>query len=264
MTDGAVEPAGRRSAEFVQSLERGLAVIKAFDADDRTLTLSEVARKTGLTRAAARRFLHTLAELGYARCDGRQFSLRPLILELGYAYLSGLSLPEVAMPHMEDLTARTHESTSISVLDEEMVVYVARVAAKRIMTVGINVGTRFPAYATSMGRVLLAHAPMDWLEGYLSRIKLVATTSHTVTTRDQLEQALDAVRRDGYALIDQELEVGLRSLAVPIHDPAGTVIAAMNSSTHVSRGTAEDVVAELLPQLQKTAAAIEADLRVKA
>ena len=198
------------------------------------------------------------------RSDGRQFSLRPLVLELGYAYLSGLSLPEVALPHMEDLTARTHESTSISVLDEEMVVYVARVAAKRIMTVGINVGTRFPAYATSMGRVLLAHAPKDWLADYLSRVNLVATTSHTVTTRKQLEKALDAVRRNGYSLVDQELEVGLRSLAVPIHDAAGTVIAARNSSTHVSLGTAQDVVAELLPQLQKTAAAIEADLRVKA
>ena len=164
---------------------------------------------------------------------------------------------------MEDLTARTHESTSISVLDEEMVVYVARVAAKRIMTVGINVGTRFPAYATSMGRVLLAHAPKGWLADYLSRVNLVATTSHTVTTRKQLEKALDAVRRNGYSLVDQELEVGLRSLAVPIHDAAGTVIAAMNSSTHVRFGTAQDVVAELLPQLQKTAAAIEADLRVR-
>ena len=252
----------RRSTDFVQSLERGLAVIKAFDADDRTLTLSEVARKTGLTRAAARRFLHTLAELGYVRCDGRQFSLRPLVLELGYAYLSGLSLPEVAMPHMEDLTARTHESTSISVLDEEMVVYVARVAAKRIMTVGINVGTRFPAYATSMGRVLLAHAAADWLQGYLARVELVAATSHTVATRAELEQALETVRVQGYALVDQELEVGLRSVAVPIHDPAGRVVAAMNSSTHVSRGAADEVVAELVPQLRRTAAAIEADLRV--
>ena len=115
-----------------------------------------------------------------------------------------------------------------------------------------------------MGRVLLAHAPKGWLADYLSRVNLVATTSHTVTTRKQLEKALDAVRRNGYSLVDQELEVGLRSLAVPIHDAAGTVIAAMNSSTHVRFGTAQDVVAELLPQLQKTAAAIEADLRVKA
>ena len=163
MTEAPTDGPSPRSADFVQSLERGLAVIKAFDADDRSLTLSDVARKTGLTRAAARRFLHTLAELGYVRTDGRFFSLRPAVLELGYAYLSGLSLPEVAHPHMEELTARLHESTSISVLDGTSVVYVARVAAKRIMTVGINVGTRFPAHATSMGRVLLAHAPADWL-----------------------------------------------------------------------------------------------------
>jgi IclR family pca regulon transcriptional regulator len=264
MTVGATEGDGHRSAEFVQSLERGLAVIKAFDADDRTLTLSDVARKTGLTRAAARRFLRTLAELGYVRTDGRQFSLRPRVLELGYAYLSGLSLPEVAMPYMEELTARTHESTSISVLDEETVVYVARVAAKRIMTVGITVGTRFPAYATSMGRVLLANAPGDWLEDYLSRVTLVAETPHTLTDRRQLEQALAGVRREGYALVDQELEIGLRALAVPIHDPAGTVVAAINSSTHINRRTAEDVLTEVLPQLQKTAAAIESDLRVTA
>ena len=179
-----------RSADFVQSLERGLAVIKAFDADDRALTLSDVARKTGLTRAAARRFLHTLAELGYVRSDGRYFSLRPAVLELGYAYLSGLSLPEVAHPHMEELTARLHESTSISVLDDTSVVYVARVAAKRIMTVGISVGTRFPAHATSMGRVLLAHAPAYWLETYLETADLQPTTPLTVTDRDTLRAVL--------------------------------------------------------------------------
>src|SRR5665647_13762 len=152
-TDRAAATANH-SADFVQSLERGLAVIKAFDAEDRELTLSDVARKTGLTRAAARRFLHTLVTLGYVRSDKRMFSMRPRVLELGYAYLSGLSLPEVAQPHLEELTAAVHESTSISVLDGDMVVYVARVAAKRIMAVGITVGTRFPAYATSMGRVL--------------------------------------------------------------------------------------------------------------
>jgi IclR family transcriptional regulator, pca regulon regulatory protein len=255
--------AAPRSAEFVQSLERGLAVIKAFDAEDRALTLSDVARKTGLTRAAARRFLHTLAELGYVRSDGRQFSLRPAVLELGYAYLSGLSLPEVAHPHMEELTARLHESTSISVLDDTSVVYVARVAAKRIMTVGISVGTRFPAHATSMGRVLLAHAPASWLETYLESADLQPTTPLTVTDRDTLRAVLAEVRHDGYAVVDQELELGLRSLAVPLHDPRGRVVAAMNVSTHVSRGSTEDVVRDLLPALRQTATSIEADLRVR-
>src|SRR5579875_457972 len=141
-----------RSGEFVQSLDRGLAVIRAFDAQHPELTLSDVARATGLTRAAARRFLHTLVELGYVRSDGRLFALRPKILELGYAYLSSLSLPEIALPHLEQLVERVHESSSVSVLDGDEVVYVARVPTKRIMAVSISVGTRFPAYATSMGR----------------------------------------------------------------------------------------------------------------
>ena len=145
-----------RAPHFVQSLERGLAVIRAFDEHNVELTLSDVARSTGLTRAAARRFLLTLADLGYVRTDGRWFSLSPRVLELGYAYLSSLSLPEVAEPHMERLVAEVHESSSVSVLDGEDIVYVARVPTSRIMTVSINVGTRFPAYATSMGRVLLA------------------------------------------------------------------------------------------------------------
>ena len=183
-----------------------------------------------------RRFLHTLAELGYVRSDSH-LSLRPAVLELGYAYLSGLSLPEVAHPHMEELTARLHESTSISVLDDTSVVYVARVAAKRIMTVGISVGTRFPAHATSMGRVLLAHAPASWLETYLESADLQPTTPLTVTDRDTLRAVLAQVRHDGYAVVDQELELGLRSLAVPLHDPRGHVVAAMNVSTHVSRGS---------------------------
>src|SRR6266496_440393 len=152
---GAGRPAPRNS-DFVQSLDRGLAVIRSFGPDRERLSLSEVARATGLTRAAARRFLLTLVKLGYVRSDGREFSLRPRVLELGYAYLSGLALPDVAAPHLEELVARLHESSSISVLDGHHVVYVARVPTKRIMTVAISVGTRFPAYATSMGRVLVA------------------------------------------------------------------------------------------------------------
>lgn len=249
-----------RSVDFVQSLERGLAVIKAFDADDHELTLSDVARKTGLTRSATRRFLHTLVVLGYVRSDGRKFSLRPMVLELGYAYLSGLSLPEVAQPHMEELAAEVHESTSISVLDGAMVVYVARVAAKRIMTVGITVGTRFPAYATSMGRVLLGYAPKPWLDDYLATVDLQPATRHTITSHARLEQVLAQVRREEFALVDEELEVGLRSIAVPLRNLQGTVIAAMNLSTHVSRRDITTVRAELLPPLRRAAAAIEADL----
>ena len=175
-----------RSSDFVQSLDRGLAVIRAFGPDRERLSLSEVARATGLTRAAARRFLLTLVKLGYVRNDGREFSLRPRVLELGYAYLSGLALPEVAAPHMEELVARLHESSSISVLDGHHIVYVVRVPTKRIMTVAISVGTRFPAYATSMGRVLLAQLSDDELERYLAEATFERLTSRTVTNPARL------------------------------------------------------------------------------
>jgi IclR family pca regulon transcriptional regulator len=179
-----------RSTGFVQSLERGLAVIRVFDAAHPERTLSEVARATGLTRAAARRFLHTLVDLGYMRTDGRLFSLRPRVLELGYAYLSGLTLTEIALPHMEALVAQVHESCSVSVLDGEDVVYVARVPTKRIMTVAINVGTRFPAYATSMGRVMLAAQPQAWIDSYLAATAFISLTPSTVTDAKRLATVL--------------------------------------------------------------------------
>ena len=252
--------ARKHASDHVQSLERGLAVIRAFDADHPELTLSEVARATGLARAAARRFLHTLVELGYMRTDGRLFALRPRVLELGYAYLSSLTLPEVALPHMEALVATVHESSSVSVLDGDEVVYVARVPTKRIMTVTISVGTRFPAYATSMGRVLLAGQSDDWLDGYLASSRLQPITPHTITDPARLRTELLRVRSQGWAIVDQELEEGLRSVAAPLHDADGRVAAAVNMSAHASRGTVESMRADLLPHLLATAAAIEADL----
>ncbi|MEQ7124514.1 IclR family transcriptional regulator [Actinopolymorpha sp. B11F2] len=258
MSEESETPA--RGTEYVQSLERGLAVIRAFDADHPELTLSEVARLTGLTRAAARRFLLTLVELGYVRTDGRRFGLRPRILELGYAYLSSLSLPEVAEPHMEELVAQVHESCSVSVLDGDEVVYVARVPTKRIMTVAISVGTRFPAYATSMGRVLLAHAPAEWLEEYLATAELKPITRRTITDPAKLRSTLGRIRSQGFAVVDQELEEGLRSMAVPLRDPSGTVVAAMNVSARASRGSADTIRRELLPPLQAAARKVEADL----
>ena len=181
-----------QSSDFVQSLERGLAVIRAFDAEHRELALSEVARSTGLTRAAARRFLLTLVKLGYVNFSQGRFSLRPRVLELGYAYLSSLSLPEVAMPHMEALVAEVNESCSISVLDETDIVYVARVPTRRIMSITLAVGTRLPAFVTSMGRVLLAGLPDDELEERLERIEVVPLTSHTVKDMDALRTILAA------------------------------------------------------------------------
>ncbi|ATE56173.1 IclR family transcriptional regulator domain-containing protein [Actinosynnema pretiosum] len=247
-------------ADFVQSLARGLLVIRAFDADHPELTLSQVARITGLTRAAARRFLHTLVALGYVRSDGRLFALRPQVLQLGHAYLSSLSLPALAQPHLEKLAAQVRESCSMSVLDGDRVVYVARVPTKRIMSVTISVGTRFPAHATAMGRVLLAAQDRAWLDEYLAKARLERLTSRTVVDARRLRQELDVVRGQGWALVDQELEDGLRSLAVPVRGPRG-VVAAVNVSAHTSRGNALSVRDDLLAPLQAAAKLIEEDLR---
>jgi IclR family pca regulon transcriptional regulator len=260
-TQPSPDDVGERRTAYVQSLERGLAVIRAFDRSHPRLTLSDVARQTGLTRAAARRFLLTLVELGYVRTDGRLFSLRPRVLELGYAYLSSMTLPDVAQPYMEALTATVHESCSISVLDGEDIVYIARVPTVRIMTVAISVGTRFPAYATSMGRVLLAALPEDARETYLDAVRLEPLTPFTVTDPARLRAVLAGVAEAGWALVDQELEEGLRSIAVPVRDRDGQVVAAMNVSASARRSTPEAIRADLLPPLLATARDIEADLR---
>ena len=249
-----------RGPDFVQSLERGLTVIRAFDHEHPELTLSEVAAVTGLTRAVARRFLLTLASLGYVRSDGRFFSLTAKVLELGYAYLSSLSLPEVAEPHLEALVSEVNESSSVSVLDGHDVVYVARVPVSRIMTVSISVGTRFPAYATSMGRVLLAGLPEPDLTSYLSSVRLSPLTARTVTSVTALRGEVAKVRAQGWALVNQELEEGLRALAAPIRDRTGKVVAALNVSAHASRTSLESMRRDLLPPLLKTAAHVEADL----
>ncbi|MEV4801866.1 IclR family transcriptional regulator C-terminal domain-containing protein [Nonomuraea sp. NPDC049421] len=246
--------------DHVQSLARGLAVIRAFSAAQPELTLSQVARATGLSRAAARRFLITLTDLGYVRSDGRLFALTPRVLELGYAYLSSLSLPEVADPHLERLAAEVRESASVAVLDGEDVVYVARVATARIMRVTINIGTRFPAYCTSMGRVLLAGLPAAELDAYLERAELRRLTSRTIVLPAALRAELDEVRRRGWAMVDQELEEGLRSIAAPIRDRSGRTVAAVNVSTHASRTSLQAVHRDLLPPLLATAAKIESDL----
>ena len=251
-----------RGPDFVQSLERGLAVIRAFDRTRPELTLTEVAAATGVTRAAARRFLLTLVELGYVRSDGRFFALSPRVLELGYAYLSSLSLPEVAEPHLETLVGEVNESSSVSVLDDGDVVYVARVPTSRIMTVAISVGTRFPAYATSMGRVLLAGLADEELESHLSGVRLARLAPRTVRSVAALRAELARVRAQGWSIVDQELEEGLRAVAAPIRDRTGRTVAAVNISAHASRTTVESMRRDLLPPLLATAARIEADLPV--
>jgi IclR family pca regulon transcriptional regulator len=249
-----------RNSDFVQSLERGLSVIRAFDAEHRELALSDVARATGLTRAAARRFLLTLVKLGYVNFADGRFSLRPRVLELGYAYLSSLTLPEVAQPHMEALVAKVNESSSISVLDDLEVVYVVRVPTRRIMSITLSVGTRLPAYATSMGRVLLANLPDDELEERLSRIEIRPLTARTVKEKDELRAILAATRKQGYAATDQELEEGLRSLAVPIRDASDAVVAALNVSVHASRASMAVLRRDFLPFARQAVAGIQSDL----
>jgi IclR family transcriptional regulator, pca regulon regulatory protein len=252
---------GADRKHFVQSLERGLSVIRAFDADSPELTLSDVARSTGLTRAAARRLLLTLVELGYVRADGRHFQLTPRVLDLGYSYLSSISLPEVAEPHLESLVAEVGESSSVAVLDADDIVYVARVPTARIMTVAISVGTRFPAYATSMGRVLLGGLGEAELDRYLKALKPSLLSPPTTTTKARLrEQVLQAGSR-GWAIVDQELEEGLRSAAAATHDRGGEVIAAVNVSVAAGRTSMTKLEGELLPALQVAAGRIEADLR---
>ncbi|MFC7340477.1 IclR family transcriptional regulator [Saccharopolyspora griseoalba] len=257
-----MEPESDTGAGYVQSLARGLAVIRAFDESSPEMTLSEVARSTNLSRAAARRFLHTLVQLGYVWSDGRVFALTPRVLELGFAYLSSVSLPEIAQPHLEHLVSEVHESASVSVLDGGDIVYVARVPTSRIMTVSINIGTRFPAYATSMGRVLLADLPEDKLRAQLDEVELAPLGPRTITDPAELREELARVRQQGWALVDQELEAGLRSISVPIKDRYDRVVAAANISSHASRTSPEQAREVLLPPLLETARRIAADLAV--
>ncbi|MEU2200414.1 IclR family transcriptional regulator C-terminal domain-containing protein [Isoptericola sp. NPDC019482] len=257
---GDTEETTARSGEFVQSLDRGLAVIRAFGAERPSLTLSDVARVTGLSRASARRFLHTLVDLGYVRTDGREFALRPAVLDLGYAYLSSLTLPEVATPHLERLSQEVGESSSVAVLDGADIVYVARVATHRIMAAAIRVGTRFPAFATSMGRAILAHVPDGERDAFLAAVELPALTARTVTTPAALRAELDRAREQGWALVDQELEEGLRSVAAPLHDARGDVVAAVNVSAPVRRGDVAEIRDDIVPPLLAAAKRIEDDL----
>ncbi|WP_327638488.1 helix-turn-helix domain-containing protein [Kribbella sp. NBC_00482] len=249
-------PGDASTGTFLQGLERGLAVIRAFSTEAPSLTLSEVARAVGITPATARRILLTLEELGYVRSDNRRFSLTPRVLALGWAYLSSLDLGELAGPFMEELSAKTRESCSIATLDLPDIVYVARVPTSRIMTVALGVGARLPAYPTSMGRVLLSALPDEDLTAYLETLQAEPLTDRTLTDPDDLRASIAQARVDGYALVDQELELGLRSIAAPIHNSRGRVIAALNVSAHASRSTPTSLCEEFLPHLQEAATQI--------
>jgi IclR family pca regulon transcriptional regulator len=248
-----------RSRDFVRSLERGLAIIRVFNADRPSMTVSEIAQVAGLTRAAVRRFLLTLSELGYVYGKNNRFELTPQVLELGYSYLSALSFPDVALPRLEKLVAETSEASEGSILDRGDIVCVVRVPGPALMTISVNVGARRPAHASAMGRVLLADLPPAELEDHLRKYELTPVLPRTITDPDVLRGELKKVRDEGFALVDQELEEGLVAVAVPIHDRTGKVRAAINLSTHIGRRSVDDMLA-LVPKLRETAAGIELGL----
>ncbi len=217
------------------------------------LTLSEVAEKTGLARAVVRRFLYTLVELGYVITDGKYFRLTAKILDLGYAYLSSFSLPKIAERFLEEVTLETKESSSASVLDGHEIVYVARVQTRRIMSVSLAIGSRLPAFCTSMGRVLLAHLPAETLEKYFKNLKFQRFTEKTICDPEDLRKELNTVFKQGYALVDQELEIGLRSLAVPVFASRTRAVAAINIGTQAARTSKTQVLQQFLPVLRKAA-----------
>jgi IclR family pca regulon transcriptional regulator len=250
----------QRSPEFVQSLERGLTVIKSFSRDPPTLTLSEIAERAGLNRAAARRFLLTLKDLGYVETDGRAFALRPRVLELGYAYLSSLPVWEVAKPHMEELADKVMETTSASVLDGADIVFVARVGGKRIMNMTLGVGSRLPAWATAMGRILLAELSPEQLDRYFQKVALDPLTERTITDEKRLRNIIGKADEQGWILVDQEVEDGIRSLAVPIRNPDGRAEVALTVCSHAFRVSAERVKKEFLPLARETCARITSEL----
>jgi IclR family pca regulon transcriptional regulator len=252
---------GDGQGEFVQSLERGLAVIRAFGFRRTSLTITDVAEATGLTRATARRFLLTLVRMGYVRNEGRDYWLRPRVLELGYAYLSGITLPEIAKPFIDQLVDQLGESSSLAVRDGGEIVYIAHTAPPRVMTINVPVGSRDPLYCTALGRVLLASAPASEIDQYLESADLRPHTSATITDPGKLRQALAGVRADGYSLVEDELEDGLVALAVPVRDSDGSVIAAVNASSYALRTGPGQLLATGLPLLRTAVAGIEAEAR---
>ncbi|HXP69705.1 MAG TPA: IclR family transcriptional regulator C-terminal domain-containing protein [Candidatus Dormibacteraeota bacterium] len=239
---------------FMTSLARGLAVIQAFSQRRHHLTISQVSTTTGLSRAAVRRCLYTLSKLGFAGSDdNRHFFLRPRILALGHSYISSMPLATAAQPVLEHISHLLHESCSIATLDGVEIVYIARANVTRIMSIDLGVGSRLPAFCTSMGRAILANLPPEELESVLARIEFKRYTERTITNPAKLTQALRQIRRDGYSIIDQELEHGLRSMAVPIQNPSGKVVAALNIGAHAQRVSIQEMQTKFLLHLRAAA-----------
>jgi IclR family pca regulon transcriptional regulator len=238
---------------FMTSLARGLAVVQAFSDSRKPQTIAQISQKTGIPRAAVRRCLYTLQQLGYVDAELNNFSLRPKILTLGYSYLSSTPLTVSSQPYLNAISAQLGESCSLAVLDDGEVLYVARSAASRVMSVALNTGSRLPAYCTSLGRVMLAHLTPQELDAYFARARLKPMTDKTVTNQKRLREILAGVRQDGYAINDEELELGLRSIAVPVRGASGQVLAALNVGAQAGRVSADRMRQEFLPVLQRGA-----------
>lgn len=242
--------------EFIEALARGLDVLRCFTA---SMTLSEVATATGLARPTARRILITLEQLGYVRSVERGFTLTPRVLELGMAYVGSMNLWDLARPHLRALVEQTNESCSIAQLDGSDIVYVARVAVPKLVALAVTIGTRFPAPQTSLGKILLAALPHDQLDKALAEPSRSGITPRWTPTRDELDAVLRDVRAKGWAVTDQQLALGIRSVAAPIRDGHGTVVAAVNVNAHAAETSVETLVDHHLPLLLRAASAIGAD-----
>jgi IclR family transcriptional regulator, pca regulon regulatory protein len=250
----------KNDPDHVEALARGLSVLKAFSTQDRPLSVSDVAELVGITRTAARRFILTLEYLGYLSFDANGYSLRPAVLEVGDSYLLSHKLLSVAHPHLASLVEEVGETASLTVLHQGRVIYIDRVHADRVLTVNIIIGTSLPAYATATGRVLLSGLTDEVLDEYLESLVPESLTDNTAIDREEIRKRISAAREHGWSLADQELTEGLRSIAVPVRDADGDIVAAVNVSAHATRVSAESLRATVLPRLLTAAAAIGNDL----
>lgn len=255
MISSSLPPAADDGADpdFMLSLARGLAVLHAFGDEKRPMTIATIAARTALSRAAARRVLHTLVKLGYAAKDDNQFSLMPKVLALGYSYLSSNSLAATAQPLLDGLRDILHESCSLGVREDNELVYIGRSETARIMSIGLRAGSRLPLYCTSMGRILLAYRPIEEQRAYLQAASIERRTARTEIDRDLLLEIFRSARERGYAIVDQELEMGLISIAVPVFDRKGDVVASVNVGSQAARVSVDELVDRVLPELQNVA-----------
>jgi IclR family transcriptional regulator, pca regulon regulatory protein len=256
------EPRDSDDRDYVNSLARGLMVIRAFNRSRPSMTLSDVAKRTGINRAAARRFLLTLVREGYAESDGKYFRLRPKILELGFSALSSITFAEIAQPVMDELADRLDEMCLAAVLDGQWCIYVNRTTTQRVISVNLDVGSRLPAFCMSTGRVLLAALDDDALDRWLAELQPTKYTAKTIASKPKLREAILQARRNGWSIMDEEYEIGFRSLSVPIRDHADRTIAALNVCCPTPRVSLQTMKKDFLPQTLRAAEAIRASLPV--